>query len=83
MPFLLKSIPEHEIDVIFDYELWPTRRPKIIMQTVGHISGATHFYSRQQLKNDPFPKDQVMGNRLDFFILKILYLEHDGCMSSS
>jgi len=29
------------------------------MQTVGHISGATHFYSRQQLKNDPFPKDKV------------------------
>ena len=29
------------------------------MQTVGHVSGATHFYSRQQLQNDPFPKDKV------------------------
>ena len=34
------------------------------MQTVGHISGATHFYSRQQLGNDPFPKDQVIIDRL-------------------
>jgi hypothetical protein len=29
------------------------------MQTVGHVSGAAHFYSRQQLKTDPFPTDQV------------------------
>jgi hypothetical protein len=29
------------------------------MQTVGHISGAANFYSRQQLQNDPFPKDKV------------------------
>lgn len=29
------------------------------MQTVGHVSGATYFYSRHQLKNDPFPKDKV------------------------
>ena len=53
-------IPNHEIDLLFDYDLWPSRRPKVIMQTVGHVSGAAHFYSRQQLQNDPFPKDQVM-----------------------
>lgn len=29
------------------------------MQTVGHVSGATYFYGRHQLKNDPFPKDKV------------------------
>ncbi|CAF1249094.1 unnamed protein product [Rotaria sordida] len=56
----IENIPDHEIDVLFDYDLWPTRRPKIVMQTVGHISGAAHFYSRQQLKNDPFPKDRNM-----------------------
>jgi hypothetical protein len=37
------------------------------MQTVGHISGAAHFYSRQQLKNDPFPNDAVIIYRLDMF----------------
>ncbi|CAF1000041.1 unnamed protein product [Adineta ricciae] len=56
----VEKLPEHEIDVLFDYDLWPTRRPKIIMQTVGHISGAAYFYSRHQLINDPFPKDRNM-----------------------
>jgi hypothetical protein len=40
------------------------------MQTVGHISGATPFYSRQQLKNDPFPTDKVNHFSLNVFLLK-------------
>ena len=56
---MLKMIPNHEIDIVFDYDLWPSRRPKVIMQTVGHVSGAAYFYSRQQLQKDPFPKEQV------------------------
>ncbi|CAF4305469.1 unnamed protein product, partial [Rotaria magnacalcarata] len=57
---VIKKIPDYDIDVIFDYDLWPTRRPKIVMQTVGHVAGAARFYSRQQLANDPFPKDRNM-----------------------
>jgi hypothetical protein len=41
------------------------------MQTVGHISGAAHFYSRQQLKNDPFPKDKVNISFCSTFPIKI------------
>ncbi|CAF1382931.1 unnamed protein product [Didymodactylos carnosus] len=57
---LIKKFSDHDIDLIYDYELWPNRRPKIIMQTVGHITGAAHFYSRHQLTNDPFPKEKNM-----------------------
>ncbi|CAF3220732.1 unnamed protein product [Rotaria socialis] len=57
---VIENIPDCDIDVMFDYELWPTRRPKIVMQTVSHVAGAARFYSRQQLANDPFPKDRNM-----------------------
>ncbi|UJR28526.1 hypothetical protein I4U23_009763 [Adineta vaga] len=60
MQSVIEKISDHEIDVLFDYDLWPTRRPKIIMQTVGHVSGAAYFYSREHLTNDPFPKDRNM-----------------------
>lgn len=34
-----------EIDVVKDYEMVPgTRRPKIVMQTCAHVSGAAYFY---------------------------------------
>lgn len=56
----LEKIPDHDVDILFDYDLWPTRRPKVIMQTVGHVSGAAHFYSRHSLKNDPFPQERNM-----------------------
>ncbi|CAF1190346.1 unnamed protein product [Adineta steineri] len=60
MQSVIERFSEDEVDVLFDYDLWPTRRAKIIMQTVGHVSGAACFYSRQQLQNDPFPKDKNM-----------------------
>jgi len=50
---LVKRLPEHDIDVIYDYELWPNRRPKIVMQTVGYVSGATYFYNCQRWNYDP------------------------------
>lgn len=41
-----------EVDVIKDYEMVPgSRRPKIIMQTCAHVSGAAHFYDPKNYDN--------------------------------
>ena len=55
------------------------------MQTVGHVAGATHFYSRQQLQNDPFPSDKVSSNviRQCSVLIEITVLGNNGRMSSS
>ena len=40
------------IDTIHDFELnMPYRRPKILLQTAAHISGAAYYYKSQNLKH--------------------------------
>ncbi len=48
------KIPNGEMEIIFDYELLPSRRPKILVQTAGHVSGAAFYYRRENVKNDPW-----------------------------
>ena len=44
---------------IHDYELHPNHRPKVLVQTAGHVAGAVNFIQRSHLKSDPWPKDRV------------------------
>jgi hypothetical protein len=32
------------VETLHDFELAPNRRPKILVQTAGHVSGAVRFY---------------------------------------
>lgn len=49
------KIPNKEMEIMFDYELLPSRRPKILVQTAGHVSGAAFYYQRENVKNDRWP----------------------------
>ena len=51
------KIPKQEMEIIFDYELLPSRRAKILVQTAGHVSGAAFYYRREDVKNDPWAKN--------------------------
>lgn len=47
---------DQEMEIIFDYEVLPSRRPKILVQTAGHVSGAAFYYRRENVKQDPWEK---------------------------
>ncbi|CAF0716922.1 unnamed protein product [Brachionus calyciflorus] len=48
-----EEMDNNEIDVIKDFEMMPgNRRPKIIMQTCAHVSGAAYFYDPKKIEND-------------------------------
>ncbi|XP_069184999.1 cyanocobalamin reductase / alkylcobalamin dealkylase-like [Procambarus clarkii] len=50
------------IEIIHDFELTPNKRPKILVQTAGHIAGAVRFYQRKDVTSDPWdPKKKVFG----------------------
>lgn len=51
---------QYEVDVIQDYEMHPDRRPKILMQTAGHVAGAVYYCQRQDVDKmaDPWDKSQ-------------------------
>ena len=34
------------LQIMYDFELQPSRAPKILMQTAGHISGAAYYYQK-------------------------------------
>jgi len=53
-----KKLPKYDIEAIHDFELHPTRRPKVLVQTAGHVSGAAHYYQRSDLQNDPWNEKQ-------------------------
>ena len=49
---------EHEMDVILDFELDPYRRPRILVQTAGHVSGAAYYYQKNMVTNPPWDSDK-------------------------
>lgn len=49
------EVTNEDLEIIFDYELLPSRKPKILVQTAGHVSGAAFYYQRKNVKNDPWP----------------------------
>ena len=40
---------------IQDYELHHNRRPKILLQTAGHVSGSAYYYQRGDVSQPPWP----------------------------
>lgn len=58
-----QAFPGDVLEVIQDFELHPNRRPKVIMQTAGHVAGAVHYYSCRGMQFDEElpPKKRLLG----------------------
>ncbi|XP_058536446.1 cyanocobalamin reductase / alkylcobalamin dealkylase [Ochotona princeps] len=56
-----ESLPELQIEVITDYEVYPNRRPKILAQTAAHVAGAAYYYQRQDVEDDPWGNQHISG----------------------
>lgn len=42
---VLKTFPGlHKFDVVHDFEILPSRRPKILLPTCGHVAGCCYYY---------------------------------------
>lgn len=53
--------PDISAKIIYDYEMRPgTRRPKVLVQTAGHVSGAAYFYQKTDVYDAPWGMDQVI-----------------------
>ncbi|XP_041358604.1 cyanocobalamin reductase / alkylcobalamin dealkylase-like isoform X3 [Gigantopelta aegis] len=51
---------EEEVEVIHDFEMTPNRRPKVLLQTAGHVSGAAYYYQQNDLKENTWPQKKKM-----------------------
>lgn len=43
---------EFNPDILYDFEL-VNHRPKILVQTAGHVAGIAHYYQKQQIHHQP------------------------------
>ncbi|XP_075040099.1 cyanocobalamin reductase / alkylcobalamin dealkylase isoform X2 [Mixophyes fleayi] len=61
MALAKERFPSLKVDVIYDYELHPNRRPKVLMQTAAHVSGAAYYYQRKDVPEDPWGQRKMFG----------------------
>ena len=57
--YLFQKFSDLEIEAIHDFELLPSRRPKVLVQTAGHVSGAAYYYRRADVQPDPWEDSKV------------------------
>ncbi|GIY45632.1 hypothetical protein CDAR_415161 [Caerostris darwini] len=65
MSFYLSKIsdlfPNYNVKVVHDFELHPNRRPKIVMQSVAHASGAAYLYHPNSMNISDEQKKKMFG----------------------
>jgi len=55
----LQAFLDTDIEAIHDFEILPSRRPRILVQTAGHVAGAAYYYQRKDVVPDPWDEKTV------------------------
>ncbi|MEQ2167348.1 hypothetical protein GOODEAATRI_003240 [Goodea atripinnis] len=50
-----------KVDVRYDYELLPSRKPKFLAQTAAHVSGAAFYYQQSDVTDQPWAGKKMFG----------------------
>ncbi|XP_043941853.1 cyanocobalamin reductase / alkylcobalamin dealkylase [Protopterus annectens] len=58
---LKQNLKDLNVDIIYDHELQPNRKPKVLVQTAAHVAGAAYYYQRKDVKNDPWGEKKIYG----------------------
>ncbi|XP_071117020.1 cyanocobalamin reductase / alkylcobalamin dealkylase-like [Haliotis cracherodii] len=56
-----QEFPEGEAETIHDFEMHPNRRPKVLVQTAGHVAGAAYYYQASDVKGNPWGDKKIYG----------------------
>ena len=58
--FLFQALPSEDVVAIHDFEMHYSRRPKVLVQTAGHVAGAARYYQKKDVVNPPWPEKKVL-----------------------
>ncbi|MFT7808957.1 methylmalonic aciduria and homocystinuria type C protein [Arapaima gigas] len=56
-----QCFPDEPIDISYDYEMLPSRKPKFLAQTAAHVAGAAYYYQRADITNDSWGQKKMFG----------------------
>lgn len=66
-----QSLADQNMDIMYDYEILPTRKPKFLAQTAAHVSGAAYLYQRKDVHQDSWgEKVSKLGTAREVFSLR-------------
>ncbi|KAK1795787.1 hypothetical protein P4O66_008957, partial [Electrophorus voltai] len=52
---------EQRVDISYDYEMLPSRKPKFLAQTAAHVAGAARYYRLSDIKDPPWGSKKMFG----------------------
>ncbi|XP_061488792.1 cyanocobalamin reductase / alkylcobalamin dealkylase isoform X2 [Rhineura floridana] len=55
-----ESLADQQVDIMYDYEMLPNRKPKFLAQTAVHVAGAAYYYQRKDVQQDPWGEKNVL-----------------------
>ncbi|CAG01682.1 unnamed protein product, partial [Tetraodon nigroviridis] len=58
---VFQCFPGQKVDVRYDFELFPSRKPKFLAQTAAHVSGAAFYYQQSDVKDQPWAEKKMFG----------------------
>ncbi|XP_022615038.1 methylmalonic aciduria and homocystinuria type C protein [Seriola dumerili] len=56
-----QCFPRQKVDVMYDYEMLPSRKPKFLAQTAAHVSGAAFYYQKSDVTDQPWAEKKMFG----------------------
>lgn len=48
----LQKLADEQMEIMYDYETLPNRKPKFLAQTAAHAAGAAYYYQRKDVQKD-------------------------------
>ncbi|XP_077190071.1 cyanocobalamin reductase / alkylcobalamin dealkylase isoform X2 [Paroedura picta] len=54
LSLIRESLTDQQVDIMYDYEMLPNRKPRFLAQTAAHVSGAAYYYQRKDVQRDPW-----------------------------
>lgn len=55
-----ENLPKMSVETLHDFEMTAMRRPKVLVQTAGHVAGAAYYYQRKDVHPDAWTDTQKM-----------------------
>ncbi|XP_078724006.1 cyanocobalamin reductase / alkylcobalamin dealkylase isoform X1 [Lampetra fluviatilis] len=55
-----QEFPGQRVDVIHDFDVLPSRRPHLLVQTAAHVAGAAFYYRSEDVRDAPWPAHKKM-----------------------
>ncbi|KAI5623574.1 methylmalonic aciduria and homocystinuria type C protein-like [Silurus asotus] len=56
-----ECLHDQNVEISFDYEMLPSRKPKFLAQSAAHVAGAAYYYRPSDVQDPPWGNKKMFG----------------------